>query len=70
MEELKPTVFFNSLTQQTRYKLFEDNTSFIGVAKSARLTPCTKHIAIKYHQFREYVKSGVVKIYPIGTGAS
>ena len=67
MEELESIVPFYNPTPQVRCKLFEDNTSCIIVAESARLTPRTKHIAIKYHHFREFVKSGAVKIYPIGT---
>ena len=67
MEELESIVPFYNPTPQIWCKLFEDNTSCIVVAESARLTPRTKHIAIKYHHFREFVKSGAVKIYPIGT---
>jgi hypothetical protein len=29
----------------------EDNLSAISMAESLKLTPCTKHIAIKYHHF-------------------
>ena len=65
--KLESIVSFYNPTPQIRCKLFEDNTSCIVVAESARLTPRTKHIAIKYHHFREFVKSGAVKIYPIGT---
>ena len=67
MEDLESIVQFYNLTPQLWCKLFEENTCCIVVAKSARLTPRTKHIAIKYHHFREFVKSGAVKIYPIGT---
>ena len=67
MDELKELVPFYNPTPKIRCKLFEDNRSCIIVAESARLTPRTKHIAIKYHHFREFVKSGEVKIFPIGT---
>ena len=67
MDELEPVMHFHNPTPHVRCKLFEDNRSCIVVAESARLTPRTKHIAIKYHHFREFVKSGQVKICPIST---
>ena len=67
MDELKEMIPFYNPTPEVRCKLFEDNRSCIIVAESARLTPRTKHIAIKYHHFREYVKSGEVKIFPVST---
>ena len=65
--ELKSLVPFYSPTPEVRCKLFEDNRSCIVVAESARLTPRTKHIAIKYHHFRKFVKSGQVTIHPVST---
>ena len=48
-------------------KLFEDNNGALELAKSPRYRPRTKHIAIKYHHFREHVKLGKVSINPIDT---
>ena len=67
MDELESLIPFYNPTPKIRCKMFEDNRSCIIVAESARLTPRTKHIAIKYHHFRQFVKNGSVKIYPIGT---
>ena len=39
--------------------VFEDNNGALGLATSPRITPRTKHIAIKYHFFRD--KIGVSK---------
>ena len=47
--------------------VWEDNESCIKVAKSPKLTPRTKHIAIKYHHFRSYVKNGTILIKSIDT---
>ena len=47
--------------------LFEDNNGALELAKTPRYRPRTKHIAIKYHHFREYVKEGHVHILPIDT---
>ena len=44
----------------TRYPVFictvwEDNESFITVAKIPKFTPKTNHTAIKYHHFRHFL---------------
>ena len=48
--------------------LFEDNNGAIELANAPRYRPRTKHIAIKYHHFREHVKNGMVSIKAIDTG--
>ena len=50
-------------------KPLEDNTRCIIVAESERLTPRTNYIAIPYHHFRDFVKTGAVNLYLIGTRA-
>ena len=35
--------------------VFEDNNGALGLATSPKLTPRTKHIAVKYHWFRESI---------------
>ena len=47
--------------------VWEDNRSCIKVAESPKFTPRTKHIALKYHHFRQYVSNGTIKINPIDT---
>ena len=47
--------------------VWEDNESCIKVANSPKFTPRTKHIAIKYHHFREQVYNGIIKIKSIDT---
>jgi hypothetical protein len=47
--------------------LFEDNNGALELAKTPRYRPRTKHIAIKYHHFREHVKNGTVSIKAIDT---
>ena len=47
--------------------VFEDNHSCIEIAKSPRMRPRTKHIALKYHHFREKVLPGMVNILPVDT---
>ncbi len=48
-------------------RVWEDNRSCIKVAESPKFTPRTKHIALKYHHFRQYVSDGTIKINPIDT---
>ena len=48
-------------------KVFEDNRSAIAMAESSKFTPRTKHIALKYHHFKQYVKSKAIQIFPIDT---
>ena len=47
--------------------VWEDNRSCIKVAESPKFTPRTKHIALKYHHFRQFVSNGTIKIQPIDT---
>ena len=52
---------------QVYCSLFEDNNGALELAKTPWYCPRTKHIGIKYHHFREHVKSGRIKIQPVGT---
>ena len=47
--------------------VWEDNRSCIKVAESPKFTPRTKHIALKYHHFRQFVLNKTVRINPIDT---
>ena len=47
--------------------VWEDKESTIKVAESPKFTPHTKHIALKYHHFRQFVSNGTLKINPIDT---
>ena len=47
--------------------VYEDNESCIKVAQSPKFTPRTKHIAIKYHHFRRFVKDGTIELQSIDT---
>ena len=46
-------------------KVFEDNNGAIELAKAPKIRPRTKHIALKYHHFREHIRKGLIKINPI-----
>ncbi|KAL7480291.1 hypothetical protein ACHAW6_005987 [Cyclotella cf. meneghiniana] len=48
-------------------KVFEDNSGTLELAWLPRLHPCTKHINVCYHHFREHFQKGLIKIFPINT---
>lgn len=77
MQELIPfmslmketTDLFGLLTRDPVFRctVWEDNESCITVVKSPKLTPRTKHIAIKYHHFRRFVSDGTIIMNSIDT---
>ena len=48
-------------------KLFKDNNRAIELSKAPKIRTRTKHIALKYHHFREHVWKGLIEINPIDT---
>jgi len=48
-------------------KVFEDNSGALELARLPKLRPRTKHINVSYHHFREHVRKGLIKIFPIDT---
>jgi hypothetical protein len=48
-------------------KVWEDNQSCITMETSQKFTPRTKHIALKYHHFKQYVESGKIQINYVHT---
>jgi hypothetical protein len=54
-------------TPSMKCTLFEDNNGALELATAPTYRPRTKHIAIKYHHFREHVKAGRIKIMAIDT---
>ena len=48
-------------------KVFEDNSGALELARLPKLRPRTKHINTCHHHFREPVRHGKVKIFPVDT---
>ena len=46
-------------------RLFEDNNRALIFAKDHKYRPRTKHISLKYHHFRSFVKEGKVEIFQL-----
>ena len=63
------TGLFGVLTRVPAFccTVWEDNESYITVAKSPKFTPMTKHIAIKYYHFQRFVSYGTIIMKPIYT---
>ena len=47
--------------------LFEDNSGAFELANTPKMRPRTKHINIKYHHFREFVRRGLITLQPVST---
>ena len=67
LEQLERTLNIESKRPSVKCKVFEDNNGAIELAKSPNIRPRTKHIALKYHHFREHVWKGLIEINPIDT---
>ena len=67
LEQLEKTLNIESRRPSVKCKVFEDNNGAIELAKAPKIRPRTKHIALKYHHFREHVRKGLIEINPIDT---
>jgi hypothetical protein len=68
IDELKSKGFQVVCTQPyVYYKVFEDNSGALELARLPKLRPRTKHINVCYHHFHEHVRKGLIKIFPINT---
>ena len=68
LEEMKSRGFKVICTEPHVYcKTFEDNSGALELARLPKLCPQTKHINVCYHHFREHVRKGLIKIFPIDT---
>ena len=65
--EIKPILNIPEAKLQIRCTLFEDNKGAEELAKVPKNRPRTKHIAVKYHHFRQAVKDKILLVKRIGT---
>ena len=56
-----------TVTPTVRCELFEDNKGAETLANAPKMNARTKHIAIKYHHFREVVKAKILQIKRVDT---
>ena len=57
----------NNYEAQIYSSVFEDNNGALQLARAPRMTPRTKHYAIKYHFFGEQVKAGNIKLFKVAS---
>ena len=67
LEQLQKTLNIESKHPSVKCKVFEDDNGAIKLAKAPKIRPLTKHIALKFHHFREHVRKGLIKINLIDT---
>ncbi len=68
IQEIKAKEFHVICTKPYVYcKVFKDNSGALELARLPKLRPRTKHINVCYHHFREHVRNGLIKIFPIRT---
>ena len=68
MDDLKDRGYDLISTDPIVYcKAFEDNSGALEITRLPKMRPRTKAINVIYHHFREYVRLGMIKIYPIST---
>jgi hypothetical protein len=68
LKEMATAIGVSSVFEiRTHSKVFEDNNGALILASSPKMTPRSKHIAVKYHFFRSHVQKGEIKIYKIDT---
>jgi len=68
VKELKGQGFDMVSTQPTVHcHVVEDNSGTLKIAKVPKTCPCTKHINIKFHHFRDYIDRGEIMLHDINT---
>ena len=67
VDEIKAMFDINELPCRTYSKVFEDNNGTILLATTPRMTPRSKHIAVKYHFFKEHVYNGNIRLVKVAS---
>ena len=67
LKEVSCTLNMNVPVPKLKCCVYEDNNGCITLANYVKFSPCTKHIVLKYHHFRNFVKNKTVEIDQIDT---
>ena len=62
LRELSMSVPFEPSTPVIHCTMHEDNNGCIDLVETPKMRPRTKHIALKYHHFRTFVKNKTVLV--------
>ena len=67
LKELGEAIPSEDATPNIHCTIFEDNKGCIDLVTAPKMRPRTKHIALKYHHFRSYVKKRLISINYVET---
>ena len=67
LKELEVVIPRSDEVPKIHCSVFEDNIGCIDLVKTPRMRPRTKHIALKYHHFREQVRKKLVTTHHLET---
>ena len=67
LTELQPALSFSVNTPMVHCTIFEDNKGCIDLVNVPKIRPRTKHIALKYHHFRSFVRNKKISVQYIET---
>ena len=67
LSEITNLLHITTTAPKIHCTIFEDNVGAETLAKAPKMNPRTKHIAIKYHFFKESVKKNILKIARVET---
>jgi hypothetical protein len=71
LSELRPTSLLHSLPPMGLSTVYEDNASCLALAhRETQLRPRTKHIALKFHHFRDHIANGTVRIEKVASASN
>ena len=65
VDEVKDLIGASTLPCRMYSKVFEDNNGTLILASMPRMTPRSKHIAVKYHFFKEHVRMGWIQLVKV-----
>jgi hypothetical protein len=69
--ELQQTRLFATLTPLPPSTIYEDNASCLALAhRETQLRPRTKHIALKFHHFRDHLHNGTLRLEKVASAAN
>jgi len=67
MVELQARGVMHYCIPQVKCTVFEDNSGAVELANVPKMRPCTKHINIRYHHFRQWVDCGKIVVQQVTT---
>ena len=63
LKELSLVIPSEDAAPKIQCTIFENNKGCIDLVKAPKMRPRTKHISLKYHHFRSYVKKELISIH-------